>query len=256
VPKKVDQANLHRYGVIKDLNDQKTIEDLYSKGFLCSSGSIMRLAQKTSHYHLQPKQARGILLTEHRRCFDEIIEYCNKLAYSGLLEPMKGSAKGGLFPPLQFIPVRGQSKPSGTSRANIDEAQAMAQWLATNQHALEQHYQLLLKDIVAIVTPFTGQKFTLRNILRQNGIDMNDLTIGTVHALQGAERPVILFSSTYGSNDIGNSYFFDAGVNMLNVAVSRAKDSFILFGCEEIFRRKGNAPSMLLYNYIKTIAKL
>jgi hypothetical protein len=98
VPKKVDHANLHRYNVIKYINDQKAIEDLYGKGFLCSSGSIMRLAQKCSHYHLQPKQARGMLLTEHRRCFDEIIDYCNKLAYSGLLEPMKGPAKGGLFP--------------------------------------------------------------------------------------------------------------------------------------------------------------
>ncbi len=255
VPKKVDQANLYRYNVINNLSDQKAIEDLYAKGFLCSSGSIMRLAQKTSHYHLQPKQARGMLLTEHRRCFDEIIEYCNKLAYSGLLKPMKGPAKGGLFPPLQFIPVQGRSNPSGTSRANPDEAQAIAQWLTVNQLILEQHYKLPLKNIVAIVTPFTGQKFSLRNTLRQTGINMNDLTIGTVHALQGAERPVILFSSTYGSNDIGNSYFFDAGVNMLNVAVSRAKDSFILFGCEEIFKRKGNAPSMLLYNYIKTIIK-
>jgi hypothetical protein len=255
VPKKVDQANLHRYNVISDLNDQKAIEDLYAKGFLCSSGSIMRLAQKTSHYYLQPKQARGMLLTEHRRCFDEIIEYCNKLAYGGLLEPMKGPAKGGLFPPLQFIPVQGRSKPSCTSRANPDEAQAIAQWLAANQHALEQHFQLLLKDIVAIVTPFAGQKFTLRNTLRQVGINMNGLTIGTIHALQGAERPVILFSATYGTNHQG-SLFFDAGPNMLNVAVSRAKETFILFGCEEIFRRKGNAPSMLLYNYIKTIAKL
>ena len=196
-----------------------------------------------------------MLLTEHRRCFDEIIEHCNKLAYDGLLEPMKGPAKGGLFPPLQFIPVKGQSKPSGTSRANLDEAEAIAEWLAINQHALELHYKLPLKDVVAIVTPFTGQKFTLRNILRQNGIDMNGLTIGTVHALQGAERPVVLFSATYGTNHEGG-FFYDAGPNMLNVAVSRAKDAFILFGSEEIFRRKGNAPSMLLYNHIKTMAKL
>ncbi|MDB5288054.1 MAG: hypothetical protein JWR05_3003 [Mucilaginibacter sp.] len=256
VPKKVDQANLHRYNVIKSLNDQVAIETLYAKGFLCSSGSIMRLAQKASPYHLHPKQARGMLLTEHRRCFDEIISYCNNLAYNGLLEPMKGPAKNTLLPPLQYIPTTGQSKVSGTSRANLDEALAIVQWLLVNQQALQVHYQLPLKDIVAIVTPFTGQKFTLRTALRQANISLNGLTIGTVHALQGAERPVILFSSTYGSNNIEKSYFFDAGVNMLNVAVSRAKDSFILFGCEEIFRRKGNAPSMLLYNYIKTIAKL
>ncbi|GAA4910636.1 AAA domain-containing protein [Mucilaginibacter defluvii] len=250
VPKKVDQANLHRYGVIKSLNDQNAIDDLYSKGFLCSSGSIMRLAQKSSYYHLYSWQARGMLLTEHRRCFDEIISYCNDLAYDGLLEPMKGPAKGGLLPPLQFIPVKGSSITSGTSRANQEEAITIAKWIADHQDALVNHYRMPLKDIIAIVTPFTGQKFMLRNTLRKTGVNMNGLTIGTVHALQGAERPVVLFSATYGSNDQGRSYFFDAGPNMLNVAVSRAKENFILFGAPEIFQRSGKSPSMQLFRHI------
>jgi hypothetical protein len=253
VPKKIDQANLCRYQVIKSLNDQAATEDLYGKGFLCSSGSIMRLAQKTSYYHLYPKQARGMLLTEHRRCFDEIISYCNKLAYDGLLKPMKGVAKGGPLPPLQFIPVKGDSRISGTSRANSEEALAIAQWIADHQEALIKHYQLPLKDIVAIVTPFTGQKFMLRNTLRKAGIEMNGLTIGTVHALQGAERFVVLFSATYGINDQGKNYFFDVGPNMLNVAVSRAKETFILFGAPEIFQRSGKSPSMQLYRHIQAL---
>ncbi|HEY9002030.1 MAG TPA: AAA domain-containing protein [Mucilaginibacter sp.] len=251
VPKKIDQANLYRYEVINNLNDQAAIEDLYGKGFLCSSGSIMRLAQKTSYYHLYPKQARGMLLTEHRRCFDEIISYCNNLAYDGLLEPMKGPAKGGLLPPLQFVPVKGDSRTSGISRANQEEAQAIAQWIAANQDTLIKHYGIPLKDILAIVTPFTGQKFTLRNTLRKAGINMSGLTIGTVHALQGAERPVVLFSATYGANDQGKSYFFDAGPNMLNVAVSRAKETFVLFGAQEIFQRSGQSPSMQLFRHIQ-----
>jgi hypothetical protein len=252
VPKKVDQANLHRYEVIASLNDQAAIEDFYSKGFLCSSGSIMRLAQKTSCYHLYPKQARGMLLTEHRRCFDEIISYCNNLAYDGLLGPMKGPAKGGLLPPLQFVTVKGDSRISGTSRANPEEALVIARWIVDHQESLIEHYGRPLKDIIAIVTPFTGQKFTLRNTLQKAGIDMSGLTIGTVHALQGAERSVILFSATYGANDQGKNYFFDAGPNMLNVAVSRAKETFILFGAPEIFQRSGQSPSMQLFRHIKT----
>lgn len=247
VPKKVDHANLHRYQVIKTLNDQAVIEDLYGKGFLCSSGSIMRLAQNTSYYHLYPKQARGMLLTEHRRCFDEIISYCNKLAYDGLLELMKGRANGGLLPPLQFVPVKGDSKISGTSRANPEEALAIAKWIADHQEALIKHYRLPLKDIIAIVTPFTGQKFALRKA----GINMSGLTIGTVHALQGAERLVVLFSAAYGANDQDKNYFFDAGPNMLNVAVSRAKETFILFGAPEIFQRSGQSPSMQLFRHIQ-----
>src|SRR5690606_4944964 len=110
---------------------------------------------------------------------------------------------------------------------------------------------LRLADLIAVVTPFVGQKFTLRSLLRKAGMDISGLTIGTVHALQGAERPIVLFSSTYGTNDIGKGYFFDSGVNMLNVAVSRAKDCFIVFGFKDVFDRPGNSPSAMLYRYIQ-----
>lgn len=269
VPKKVDHANLHRYKLIDDTNDQTAIGELLQKGFLSSSGSIMKLAQKASHYHLYPETERGMLLTEHRRCFDEIIQYCNNLAYNGLLEPKKGPAKNTLFPPMQFIDVAGNSKIAGTSRTNAEEALSIAQWLLSNQQQIIQHCQnienaeaqqesrpakqLHLADIIGIITPFTGQKFTLKNMLKKSGIDTAKLTIGTVHTLQGAERSIIIFSSTYGLNDAGKGYFFDSGVNMLNVAVSRAKEAFIFFGNRANFDKRGNSPSNQLYKHIKSL---
>jgi superfamily I DNA and/or RNA helicase len=39
--------------------------------------------------------------------------------------------------------------------------------------------------------------------------------------------------------------------NMLNVAVSRAKDSFIVFGNERIFNPKSNCPSGILARYLR-----
>lgn len=85
---------------------------------------------------------------------------------------------------------------------------------------------------------------------------MKNLTIGTVHALQGAERPIILFSSVYGPNMKNTSFFFDMGPNMLNVAVSRAKDSFIMFGHDNLYRNDANRnPSSLLYKYINRETK-
>src|SRR5690606_38591605 len=226
------------------------ISDLKDKGFFSSSGSIMKRAQKASYYQMSPGMERGMLLTEHQRCFDEIIGYCNKLAYDGMLEPKKGPARGTLFAPMGFVDVAGSSKVIGASRGNPDEAAAIARWIAEHGSRMIEHYQLKenndaqedkrpakvlrLADLIAVVTPFVGQKFTLRSLLRKAGIDISGLTIGTVHALQGAERPIVLFSSTYGTNDIGKGYFFDRGVNMLNVAVSRAKDCFIVFGCKEV----------------------
>ena len=44
-----------------------------------------------------------------------------------------------------------------------------------------------------------------------------------------------------------NATFFDAGVNMLNVAVSRAQDSFLVFGDMNVFRNgRPGSPSRLL----------
>lgn len=47
----------------------------------------------------------------------------------------------------------------------------------------------------------------------------------------GAERKVILFSSVYGSED--GCYFINRAPDLMNVAVSRAKDSFLVFGDKE-----------------------
>lgn len=271
VPAKVDHANLHRYQVITDRNDQASISDLQTKGFLCSACSIMQLAQKSSPYHLFPKMERGMMLTEHRRCFDEIIAYCNRLAYHGLLEPKKGNAKDNLFSPMQFHAVDGISiTKNGSSRSNPEEAAAIAKWIQDNAELLLGHYQrreaasavkdnrpennISLADILGIVTPFSGQKNELAMALRRGGINAAELTIGTVHALQGAERPVIVFSATYGTNDLGKGYFYDRGVNMLNVAVSRAKDAFLLFGCKDVLSQSTKTPSGQLYHYIKSIA--
>lgn len=271
VPKKVDYANLARYELIRSVDDHTAIEDLLDKGFLSSSGSLMKLAQKASPYQLYLKAERGMLLTEHRRCYDEIIDYCNKLAYNGLLEPKKGSAGNAFLAPMQFIPTTGDSTSVGSSRGNPQQASQIASWLNENRHLLLLYYQqqeavdaakqnravqqIKLSEIVGIITPFTGQKYLLRTALQQIGIDTSGLTIGTVHALQGAERPIVLFSSTYGENDRGKSFFFDAGVNMLNVAVSRAKEAFLFFGSRALFEEAGNAPSKQLYKHIQRVNK-
>lgn len=269
VPKKVDYANLIRHQLIRSIDDQTAIDDLLNKGFLSSSGSIMKLAQKASPYQLFPRAERGMLLTEHRRCFDEIINYCNTLAYKGLLEPKKGPARNQLFVPMQFIPTTGDSETTGSSRSNKQQASQLAAWLLSYRDAILHHYQQLenmtaqnenrsvrtvkLADLIGIITPFTGQKFVLRAALEAAGIHTTGLTIGTVHTLQGAERAIILFSSTYGDNDQGKSYFFDAGVNMLNVGVSRAKEAFIFFGSRSNFDQAGSTPSKQLYQHIQRV---
>jgi superfamily I DNA and/or RNA helicase len=61
---------------------------------------------------------------------------------------------------------------------------------------------------------------------------------------------VILFSTVYASNENTRTYFFDHSVNMLNVAVSRAKDSFVLMGDLYMLDEDLKSPSGLLIKHL------
>lgn len=100
------------------------------------------------------------------------------------------------------------------------------------------------------MTPFAFQGRLIKLELKRFKIE--DITVGTVHSLQGAERNVVIFSSVYDSSQKGRDFFFDKGPNMLNVAVSRAKDSFLVFGDLDIFDDASSKASGILARYIKT----
>lgn len=262
VPFRIDYANLARFEIVRSTTDLDAIEDLKNRGFLGSSGSIMKLGQKASRFQLSEKHDRGMYLVEHRRCFDEIISYCNELAYQGFLEPLKGKSKNALFPPMHFIPVAGNSSLANSSRINEQEAKQIALWLKENFDNILGHYNSqmnrkdpkLLHDLVAILTPFSAQRVVLKMALKKIGIDTGELIIGTVHALQGAEKPIVLFSPVYGENDIGGSFFFDRNISILNVAVSRAQESFIVFGNDRVFNSSKGYASSLLYRHMQRVS--
>ena len=73
---------------------------------------------------------------------------------------------------------------------------------------------------------------------------MSNISVGTVHTFQGAERRIILFSTVYGSGE--NCYFIDKDESMMNVAVSRAKDAFIVFGDRGCFSERETSATYLL----------
>jgi len=255
IPASVDRSNLAMYDLLEDEQDY---EQWLDSGMLASSGSVMRIAQRQCQYHQFESLQRGLYLTEHRRCFNDIVSYCNDLVYQGVLEPLRGNAKHEVpWGTMALHPVYSPSKSYGGSRGNVGEAKAIAMWLVEQYQALlayarQQDKQFknlddasVLRRAVGIITPFSKQADLIRTELRNVGIE--GLTVGTVNGLQGDERLIVLFSSVYGANDRDSSKFYDAGPNMLNVAVSRAKDAFIVFGDPNVFGANAvSSPSGLL----------
>ncbi|GAA0503861.1 helicase YjhR [Tatumella terrea] len=223
-------------------------------GKSAASGSVMKVAQFNSCYQYDPDLARGMYLYEHRRCFDNIIGYCNTLCYHGKLQPKRGEEKGTIFPAMGYLHIDGKGmQASGGSRYNSFEAETIAAWLVANKEAIERHYGKSLHQLVGVVTPFSAQVRTIKSSLRKLDIncsgDENSLTVGTVHSLQGAERAIVIFSPVYSKHEDGG--FIDSDSSMLNVAVSRAKDSFLVFGDMDLFEiQPGSSPRGLLAKYL------
>ncbi|WP_158838029.1 DEAD/DEAH box helicase [Polaribacter sp. L3A8] len=252
IPLKIDYGNLTNQNIVADPSH---IAYLNNIGFLASSGSIMKMAQNACEYEtpLVTKKENGLLLLEHRRCNDEIIGFCNELAYDGILKPMKGKAhKDQIFSSMMAYHVEGYSERKFNSRHNLNEVKAIILWLNMHKADIEKAYNVdAIENILGIITPFASQKTELSKALIESGFKVNDIKLGTVHALQGAERSIVLFSSVYSNEDEGVLFFDrDNKPNMLNVAVSRARDSFILFGDTRIFDETKNTPSGILKKHL------
>lgn len=247
----IDIGNLFGVDLLNKRDDYEAVQ---TNGRSVVNGSVMRVAQSASQYYYQPDMEAGMYLQEHRRCLDDIISFCNELCYKGVLIPKRGNDSDALLPAFGHLHIDGiAQKRSSGSRFNRLEAETIANWLAENKTKLETHYNKPLNEIVGVVTPFSAQVETLQQACKPLGIDAGkqkgQLTIGTVHALQGAERLIVIFSPVYTRHS--NGEFIDSSASMLNVAVSRAKDSFLVFGdMDVISAASSSSPRGVLAKYL------
>jgi DNA polymerase III delta prime subunit len=238
--------------LMKQFHFVERYEAIKNRGFSVSDGNMMHMAKTRTTFTLDETTA-GMFLSDHWRCVPEIIEYCNELVYQGRLKPRKLSIENPPFPPMGFAHLSGMSIKQGGSRCNPIEAGGIAQWIVQNAEAIKAAYgknDQSLKDIIGIITPFAAQSAEIVKALRVVGIK-EKIQVGTVHSFQGGEKDIIIFSPVYGGDDGVSSYFFDQGTNMLNVAVSRAKNSFLAFGDMRVFSCQSvHRPSGLLGQYL------
>lgn len=228
----------------------------------CCETSLMSIAQKLTKYHQykQLKLSRGLYLVEHRRCPDEIINYCNEIIYKGILIPKKGSfesvlekeneiIKNNINKPWDFIKV------NGVVDSNKNEAEAIAIYNYVenfiNNSNGKYSWGNIGKDL-AILSPFRNQANFILNFIKlktenkynfqfgsnrlriKKGEDCDkDLIIGTVHALQGAEKKIILFS--FVSSSLSSNSMVIKDKSILNVAISRSKLNIVLFGSDKVY---------------------
>lgn len=180
-----------------------------------------------------------VLLRNHYRCNKEIIGFNNKKYYNSKL---KIQSKSKEPEPLVYMDVKSDNTQiKNTSPAEVEEV---------------VEYALLNKDkSIAVITPFVNQKQLIENAIKQN--KLSNLVCGTVHAFQGDEKDVVLFSTAISERTSSGTYnWLKNNKELINVATSRAKEKLVLLtnGKELERLHAGQADDDLyeLAQYIKT----
>lgn len=245
VPPHIDGANAMSSGVVLD---ETGLEVFRESGVSAANGSLMRWAQRATPFAKFPERGRGMFLSEHRRCWPEIIDMCNALVYGGRLQPCReDDGKRAVVPSVGFVHIPGAERRRGTSRDNPTEAAAIAKWLAERKDTITSAYPgETLGKLVAVITPFAAQSRQVSSALSTALGKNHGITVGTVHALQGAERRIVIFSPTYGLGAQSGTTFMDRNPSILNVAISRAQDAFMVFGNMHLFQPTGSHPCAVI----------
>lgn len=180
-----------------------------------------------------------VLLRNHYRCNKEIIGFNNKKYYNSKL---KIQSKSKEPEPLVYMDVKSDNTQiKNTSPAEVEEV---------------VEYALLNKDkSIAVITPFVNQKQLIENAIKQN--KLSNLVCGTVHAFQGDEKDVVLFSTAISERTSSGTYnWLKNNKELINVATSRAKEKLVLLtnGKELERLHAGQADDDLyeLAQYVKT----
>lgn len=162
IPFALDCANAKRFSLL----DQKPYSSFIESGGAATAGSIMALAQKACRFTAKPNIARGLFLAEHRRCYNDIIAYCNRLVYGGQLQPCRGFApNSNPLPSLGYAHIESLDLICNGSRSNRKEAEIIISWIKERRPQLEDFYQKPIHDILGIITPFSTQAKLLQKLL-------------------------------------------------------------------------------------------
>ena len=176
-------------------------------------------------------------LDVHFRCHEDIITLSDELCGYGLdirTAPVAPLPVKSLNRRVQFIDVSGQQERIRGSWFNQVEVQTSLQLLSTlNGHGVPW-------NDIAVITPYVGQLDMIRQGMRQaqmphQGSQFDDfaydeegVALGTVHRFQGGERRFVLLSTVV--TQTRSLKFLNERVNLVNVAVSRAREQFLVVG--------------------------
>ncbi len=166
----------------------------------------------------------GIILRNHYRCTPAIIQFCSP-NYPGGLEILSNYDETATVKHLLAYHVEG----SHLNHTNPEEIDTVEKAIAS---LIQQGYSFEASDgakTIGVMSPFAQQANALRYRITNRWRNFSWDDIGTVHTFQGGEKTAIIFSA-YQCHKDHSFWFLNRKPNLLNTAVSRARELFILVG--------------------------
>lgn len=181
------------------------------------------------------------LLREHYRCDPTIIGFCNDKFYGGALIPYTASVSGSRPLVIHRTAAGNHMRvhSDGGSRSNLREVEAI------RDEVIAQHCNDLPLTDIGFITPYSRQVAKLRDELADR---VPDITAGTVHRFQGREKRAIVFSTVLDETTAGHKGLgFVDEPRLINVAVSRAAERFVLVTDHDMLPRSRHLRDLIAY---------
>lgn len=169
-----------------------------------------------------------VMLLEHYRCNNRIIEFCNRKYYEGKLICLSNKQNKDSLILLKTVPGNHMrfGKNAVNKITNIRELDS----LMDESFMSEAGIDVRENKSFGFMAPFRGQVNASEEIL------YSDFQKDTVHKFQGRECDVILFSSVLDKKGASSKLMkFVDEPHLINVAVSRAIEKFILVSNVDVF---------------------
>lgn len=161
----------------------------------------------------------GCPLRVHRRCDDPMFTISNRIAYDGLMVHGKENSSTSL-PESCWIDVVGEN--------------CEGNWIVEEGHAVQkllsdlQNMHPVAPENVFLISPFKDCSLKLVKLAAELGFDKRKT--GTVHTTQGKEANIVVLVLGGNLQNPGARAWAASRPNLLNVAVSRAKQRLYIIG--------------------------
>lgn len=183
----------------------------------------------------------GVPLLVHRRCSEPMFKIANRIAYEDLMVPAKTPRSSDIRACL------------GPSRWINVQSSGRDKWCPEEGHeAVRLLEQIIAKGIAPdlyVVTPFVQVADGLRAAIRDSAALNTAIPelgswvyerVGTIHTVQGREAEAVIFVlGAPNADQTGARAWAGKQPNLLNVAVTRAKEALYVIGNRNLWRTAG-----------------